>query len=298
MDVAVLGAPSSIGLRPDDRTGQPQHVDRAPAALRALGLIERLEATDLGDVAPPAYRDFERPPGRPRNEAEVATYSRSLGEAFADGLDRQGFVVVLGGDCSIVLGCLLGARRIGKRIGLAYVDAHADFATPGESQTGSVASMGLALAVGHGDSSLAQLDGSNPLARAEDVALVGRRDADEPSYGHEALARSGILDLPDRALLHDSVEGTAGAVLARVGRDELSGFVALVDCDVINPRMVPAVGSPEPGGPTIDELASFLIRLVEHPKAVGLALTLYDPSLDADGSSGRHLVSLLAAVFG
>jgi arginase len=297
MHVAVLGAPSSIGLRPDDRTGQPQHVAQAPATLRALGAIERLGATDLGDVGPPAYRDFDRPPGRPRNEAEVAEYSRSLGEAFSEGLDRQRFVVVLGGDCSIVLGCLLGARRIGERIGLAYVDAHADFATPEESQTGSVASMGLALAVGRGDSSLAQLDGASPLVRAEDVTLVGRRDADQPSYGHEALARSGILDLPGRVLLQNSVAGTAEAVLARVGRDVLSGFLTLVDCDVINPLMVPAVGSPEPGGPTIDELAAFLIRLVDHPKAIGLALTLYDPSLDTDGSSGGHLVSLLASVF-
>ena len=98
-------------------------------------------------------------------------------------------------------------------------------------------------------------------------------------------------------MLQDSVAGTSEAVLARVGRDDLSGFLTLVDCDVINPHMVPAVGSPEPGGPTIDELAAFLIRLVDHPKAIGLALTLYDPSLDADGSSGRHLVSLLAAVF-
>ena len=225
MDIAVLGAPSSVGLRPDDRTGQPQHVDRAPATLRALGVMERLGAIDLGDVAPPAYRDFDRPPGRPRNEAEVAAYSRSLGEAFADGLDRQRFVVVLGGDCSIALGCLLGARGIGERIGLAYVDAHADFATPAESQTGSVASMGLALAVGRGDSRLAHLDGASPLVRAEDVALVGRRDADEPSYGHAALARSGILDLPDAALLQDSIAGTIEAVLARVGRDDLSGFL-------------------------------------------------------------------------
>ncbi len=60
-----------------------------------------------------------------------------------------GFVVVLGGDCSIVLGCLLGARRAADGpVGLVYVDAHADFATPEESRTGSVASMSLALAIG------------------------------------------------------------------------------------------------------------------------------------------------------
>ena len=70
--VAVLGAPSSIGLRPHDETGAPQEVNRAPETLRDLGLIELLDATDLGDVSPPPYEDFERPPGKARNEAGVA----------------------------------------------------------------------------------------------------------------------------------------------------------------------------------------------------------------------------------
>jgi arginase len=291
--VAIVGAASSIGLRPDHRTGQPQDVNRAPAALRAAAVVERLSALDLGDVTPPPYRDFERPPGRPRNELEVADYSRSLGNGVASGLAERRFVVVLGGDCSIVLGCLFGARRVGTRIGLAYVDAHADFATPAESATGSVASMSLALAVGHGDSDLARLVGGS-LVDAADVALIGRRDAGQ-SYGHEALARSGILDLPDQSLDVRSVPATAEAVLARVARAGIDGFWILVDCDVLNPTAMPATGAHEPGGPTGDELGPFLARLAGHPRALGMALTLYDPSLDADRSSAVLLVDLLAA---
>ena len=164
--VAVLGAPSSIGLRPHDETGAPQEVNRAPETLRDLGLIELLDATDLGDVLPPPYEDFERPPGKARNEAGVAAYSRSLADPVAAGIDDDRFLVVIGGDCSIVLGCLLGADRARRgagsdpgRIGLVYVDGHADFASPEESMTGSVASMGLALAVGRGDTPLARLAG-------------------------------------------------------------------------------------------------------------------------------------------
>ena len=105
--VAVLGAPSSIGLRPHDETGAPQDVNRAPETLRDLGLIERLDAMDLHDVPPPPYEDFERPPGKARNEAGVAAYSRSLADPVAAGIDDDRFLVVIGGDCSIVLGCLL-----------------------------------------------------------------------------------------------------------------------------------------------------------------------------------------------
>jgi arginase len=296
--IAVLGAPSSIGLRPDAATGEPQTVSRAPGVLRELRLIERLHATDLGDLLPPPYQDFTRPPGRARNEGGVAAYSLWLADRIAAGLAEDAFVLVPGGDCSIVLGCLLGVRRHAGRVGLAYIDAHADFATPGQSQTGSVASMGLALAVGHGDSPLATLAGSEPIVRPEHVVLIGRRDASEPSYGHAALGVSGILDLPDPDFAGGAAAPTAEAALERLGRDDLDAFWILVDADVLNPSEQPAVGSPEDGGPTFDDLAALLAPLVNHPNAVGMALTLYDPSLDPDLTCGGRLVTLLERVLG
>lgn len=296
--VAIMGAPSSIGIRPDDQSGEAQHVDRAPGILRELGLVARLDAADLGDVAPPPYQDFTRPPGRARNEAGLVDYSRSLADRVALGLDTGRFVVVLGGDCSIVLGCLLGASRCAGQIGLAYLDAHADFATPEESRTGSVASMCLALAVGHGDSPLARLAGPTPVVRAEDVALIGRRDASEPGYGHAALSVSGILDLPDSAFQPGGAAAIVSTALARVGRADLSGFWIHVDADVLNPLVMPAVGTHAPGGPGIDELAALLAPLVEHPRALGMHLTLYDPSLDPDRSCALRLVALFETLLG
>jgi arginase len=305
--VAVLGAPSSIGLRPHDETGAPQEVSRAPEALRNVGLIGRLDATDLGNVLPPPYEDFERPPGKARNEAGVASYSRSLADRVAAQIADDRFLIVIGGDCSIVLGCLLGAGRarpgVGSersRIGLVYVDGHADFASPEESMTGSVASMGLALAVGRGDTQLARLAGPMPLARGDDVALIGRRDEGQ-WYGHEALAVSGILDLPWAAIAPDgtavrptALAETASTVLDRVAAADVGGFWIHVDADALNPDVMPAVGSPEPGGPDIDELATLLAPLVDHSKALGIAVSLYDPSLDPDRSSAPRLVELLA----
>jgi arginase len=296
--IAVVGAPSSIGLRPDDHSGKPQQVDRAPGVLRELGLLGRLDAADLGDVAPPPYEDFTRPPGRARNEAGVAAYSRSLADRVAAGVDDGRFVVVLGGDCSIVLGCLLGARSGDRQVGLAYVDAHADFATPEQSQTGSVASMGLALAVGHGESPLARLAGPAPLVRPDRVALIGRRDGSQPSYGHQALSTSGILDMADPDWQRGGAAAIAPPALDRVGPSDVSGFWILVDADVLDPEVMSAVGSSEPGGPGIDELAEFLGPLVSHSKAVGMAITLYDPSLDPDRVCAERLIGLLEQVVG
>lgn len=264
--IAIVGAPTSIGIRTYD-SGEPRQLDRAPGVLRELGLVQRLGASDLGDVIPPAYRDYVRPAGRARNEAEVGAYCRRLGErveeATSDGV---------------------------------YVDAHADFGTPEESRTGSVASMCLALAVGHGDTPLARLTGDAPLVHGKDVVLIGRRDAAQPWYGHAALAASPILDIPGAALSDRGAAAALKRLTSAGSSEEPRGFWIHLDADVINPTVMAAVDSPEPGRPTIKELVELLTPLVRHPRALGLELTICDPGLDPDRSCATRLVSLLENV--
>ena len=293
--IAIVGAPSSIGIRPYDEGGS-RRLDLAPRALREQGLVARLAARDRGDVIPPAYRDFERQGICPRNEDDVGAYSRALAERVRAASADGAFVLVLGGDCSIVLGCLLGARGRG-RIGLVYVDAHADYASPEESGTGSAASMCLALAVGRGDTPLARLGGDRPLARPEDVVLIARRDHAEPWYGHDALRDSPILDLPHEAVRERGPAGTARAALERLARNDVDGFWIHVDADVLDPDLLPAVDSPTPGGLGLGELTELVTPLVRHPGALGLELTIYDPALDPDRSSAARLAGLLEGVF-
>lgn len=295
--IAVIGAASNVGIRPYDDSTQPRRLDTTAAVLRSLGVVKRLGADDLGDVPGPAYRDFERPPGGVRNEEEVGEYCRALATRVASAIEADRFTLVLGSDCSIVLGSLLGARRRGGRIGLAYLDGHADFATPQESVTGSAASMCLALAVGRGESPLARLAGPKPLVRAADVALIGRRDANQPYYGNTALVNSPILDVPGPVVISMPGDSIAKSVLARLARPELDGFWIHVDADVLDAEVMPAVDSPEPNGPDVNQLAALLAPLVHHPKALGMQITIYDPVLDPDRSCARRLITLLDKVF-
>jgi arginase len=292
--IAIVGAPSSIGIRPYD-DGEVRHLDRAPDVLRERGLVRRVDAIDFGDVAPPPYVDYQRPAHRARNHAEVFAYSRRLADAVASATTGGRFALVLGGDCSIVLGCLLGARRTaGGAIGLAYVDAHGDFATSDESTTGSAAGMSLALAIGRDDTALARLGGRMPLVDGRHVALVGRRTGESASDA--ALEASPVLDLPYADARPQDFGYLAAASLARVAARDVRGFWIQLDVDVLDPVTMPAVDSPEPGGFSPDEVVRLLTPLVSHPRALGMSVTIYDPALDPDRSCARLLVNMLESL--
>jgi arginase len=293
-NLALLGAPSNLGLAPYE-DGRPREVNRAPSVYRGMGLAERLGARDLGDVEAPSYQDLERPAGCPRNEEAIAAYSRALAERTAEAIEGGDFALVLGGDCSILLGTLLGLHRRGP-CGLAFIDGHHDFAVPATSGTGGAAGMDLALAVGRGGL-LARLAGLAPLVREGDVVAMGQKDPEEPQSGSGSLPDSGVLNLPYETIAERGAAAVAQAALARLDRPDLKGFWIHVDADVLDSAVMPAVDSPEPGGLDLDGLAALLAPLVAHPAALGLQLTIYDPGLDPDGQCAKRLVTLLERVF-
>ena len=145
---------------------------------------------------------------------------------------------------------------------------------------------------------LARLAGTRPLARAADTAVIGRRDMGQDRYGDAALRASDILDLSDAFATGKPVEAAAAAVLDRVAHSGLGGFWIHIDADVLAPSVMPAVDSPEPGGPNIDELAALVGRLARHPRALGMQITIYDPALDPELACARRLVALLASSLG
>lgn len=292
--IALVGAPSGIGIRPYDDSGIPRGLDQAPAVLRAHGLKDRPGAKDYGDVVPPPYVDVVHRPGRVRNEQGLVAYSHALANRVAAAHSDGRFVLLLGGDCSIVLAALLGVSRSAGDVGLAYIDAHSDFNTPAQSITGSAAGMCLAMAAGHGDTPLARLNPERPLVRGSDVALIGTRDDDDP-YGQEALGPAGILDIDGAAVMQDPAR-VAARTLERIAHDRLGGFWIHFDADFMDPAVMPAVDSPTPGGPDIETIRALLVPLVSHPRALGMHVSIYDPGLDPDRRAGTVLASLLDGV--
>lgn len=291
--LAVLDAPSNLGLRPPS-PGVVPGTYKAPGALRDHRLLDRLGAWDAGCVTPPRYdRQGWRPGDGVAHAPQIAAYSRRLADRITTLLDAGRFPLVLGGDCSILLGTGLALRRRG-RFGLAFLDGHSDFRHPGNSAVvGAAAGEDLALVTGRGATEVTDLDGLRPYVRDDDVAVLGIRDDDE--YSAE-LAGTAVVVRHVADLRTAGAAASARAALDRLERTELDGFWVHVDADVLDPGIMPAVDSPDPGGLGFDELAPVLRALCASPRCVGLQLTVFDPDLDPDGRLAADLVDLLTGV--
>jgi arginase len=156
--------------------------------------------------------------------------------------------------------------------------------------------MCLAMAVGRGDSPLARLSGATPPVRAEDTVLIGRRDVGQPGCGSDVLRAFGVLDIPHAAVQEGGTAAAVSTALERVERTDIDGIWIHVDADVLDPRVMPAVDSPEPGGPGIEDLAALARPLVKHGRALGMQVTIYDPALDRERKCAERIVGFLESV--
>jgi arginase len=258
--------------------------------LRELGLRERLGAADGGDVVPPPYRPERDPATGIRNVQAIADYAATLATAVDSQLDAGQFPLVVGGDCSILPGCLLALRRRG-RYGLLFVDGHQDLQTPSVSRTGGAAGMDLALSVGIGPAVLSALGGEAPLVVASDVAMLGPRDNPAWYAGDDVQRARDAMDVRYLAGLRRTGMTAAGeAVASRFSRSGVIGLWIHLDVDVLDDAVMPAVDSRQPDGLSYSELDALLRPVFDTGMAVGMNVTIYDPDRDPDGSAGRALV--------
>jgi arginase len=283
---SILEAPSILGLRP---TG----VEDLPAALEAAGLRAGLNAEHAGRVEPPPYDPERDSETLLLNPGGLRTYALELAEAVSRVLRRERFPVVLGGDCSNLLGVMLTLRRMG-RYGLFFIDGHADFYQPAAEPSGEAASMDLAIVSGRGPEILTDLAGLKPLVRDEDIVAFGYRDAEQQrEYGSQDIQETAIHTFPLDQVRAAGVANAARRALDALRIDQLSGFWIHLDADVLDDAIMPAVDYRLPGGLSWDELTALLKILVESGAAAGLNVGIFNPRLDPDGSISRRFVTAL-----
>ena len=273
MTVTIIGCPTELGLR-REVAGVPSGTIHAPDALRASGLVKLLGARDLGDLPVPPYDPVRR--DGVLNAAAVEQFAEAQASAIAEVLDAGAFPLVLGGDCSLLLGSLRAVQQRG-RYGLVFLDGHTDYYTPQTSGTGGIAGMDLYFAC-------------RSLVDPRHVVHLGRRDFEEARTYRGELPEE-ILDLHLDLVRNEGPRAAAERAIAHLA--ELDGYFIHVDADVLDDDFMPCVDSRQPGGLTPEELRELLAAL--RPRAVAAEVTIFDPTKDADGEAARGLAGILTA---
>ena len=285
--IALIGAPSSAAAFAAGH-------ERAPAALRAAGLAERLtaagfEVNDMGDCAPRLFADDDEHP-RARNVQEIVAGLNDLRPRVELGIKSGALVLVLGGECVQALATIAGARRYYKHVGLLWMDRHADLNTPGTTPSGRLDGMAVAHIVGRGAAELVRFWGEPPLVREPEVTLVGVEDLDPPEQ--EVLNRS-----PMRRYLAADVQRLGPAAAAQQALERLHAgaheFVLHLDVDAIAQADFSAVDVPGPGGLRIAEVAEALKVFVSAKNLAVMDIAEYNPEKDPDGSGAKILVDFV-----
>jgi arginase len=269
-----------IGV-PIDSVGRSGGTELATAALREHGLVERLGATDSGDLDVAIRGEVRDPDTGVMGIDGVLATTAAVRAAVAETVTAGGRPLLLGGCCTLVPGALAGLRDTIGAHGVAYVDGHVDVYDGRSSPTGEAADMPMSVAFGLGPRPWVHAAGGATTAPA-DVIVYGARDPEE------AEDIRGLLAGPLAAL---TVLGPAALERAPV---PTKPFWIHLDVDVLDEREMPATDYLMPGGLDWDELAAVMAPLGASPALAGLSLGCVNPEKDPDGRYLERTCALLA----
>ena len=205
---------------------------------------------------------------------------RSLAKRVATAVRRGEHPLVLAGNCGSALGTVSGIQAgtpNDSRVGVIWLDAHADFNTPDTTTTGFLDGTVLAALTGRGWNAMtAAIPGFRPVPD-EDVILVGARDIDPAE--ERLLAASGVTRVEASRIRADGVAAALDAALTALAR-HVSRVYLHIDLDVHDPSAAQANQYPVPNGLTPNDVRELVGVVAQRFEIAATALTAYDPSYD------------------
>lgn len=278
---------------PLDCSGTTRGEARAPATLRDAGLAE-VSTQDAGDVDAVVDDPTRDPTVGVIGFRQIVRASEEIRTAVGGVLEAGQRPLVVGGDCTILIGIMAAVRERLGRTGLAFLDGHVDYFGGETSPSGEAADMELAFVTGNGPQRLTNLGGGPPpIVEPDEVVVIGHRaDTDEESRREVALVDERIQLVEARAVGRGDPERLGRYVAQRLGA-QAGRYWVHFDVDVFDEKEMPAVTYPQPDGLDWEEVEALLRPLAASPALVGLSVADFVPDKDSDGRHARRLVDLL-----
>lgn len=298
MNINIFEMPLDLGA---SRHGS----DMGPSAIRLAGLKEKL--TELGHTItkslcpmeqhPQEYED----PGNPKAKylPIITKACEQLAEKVEESALNQNFPIILGGDHSIVLGSLAGmssaCKKLGKTLGVLYVDAHGDFNTCETTLSGNIHGMCLSGSCGYGIPELTNLYFQGAKIDPKNICYVGLRDIDpkEKLLMKEAGVTAYTMSHIDRTGFHHVMEQVKEFFKNKVDYIHIS-----FDMDCIDPQFAPGVGIQIPGGLNYREALLLMEEMSETNMVKSCDIVEVNPVLDLRNQTATMAVKLLARLLG
>ncbi len=293
MQVDIIGVPIDLGA---DRRG----VDMGPSAIRYAHLQQKLEelgyaVQDEGNVEVPIAEMCSITNPKLKYIDCIIPMSRRVAGAVATSVQAGRFPLVLGGDHSLSIGSVRGAAR-SKKIGVIWVDAHADFNTAETTPSGNIHGMSLAILAGQGDKSLVQLwDEPFPVIDPHKIAIIGARDLDAGEKVN--LQNAGAMVMSMEQVDRFGMVAVVEKAIEHVSRD-VDGIFLSLDLDALDPRHAPGVGTPVPAGLTQRETHLACELIAETGKLIGMDLVEVNPILDIQNQTASLAVEFALSALG
>ena len=293
MQIDIIGVPIDLGA---DRRG----VDMGPSAMRYAHLRQKLEklghaVNDTGNIEVPIAETCTIDEPNLKYIDCIVPMARRAAGAVATSVAGGRFPLVLGGDHSLSLGSVRGAAK-GRKLGLIWVDAHADFNTEKTTPSGNIHGMPLSALCGRGDIRLTRLWQENPVAvDPRRVAVVGARDLDDGEKAN--LREAGVMVMGMEQIDRLGMSTAVERAIERVSQD-VDGIYLSFDMDAVDPRHAPGLGTPVAAGLTQREGHVAVELIGETGKLVGMDMVEVNPILDVQNQTASLAVEYVLSALG
>jgi arginase len=236
----------------------------------------------------------------------VSIYER-LAQEVSDTLKKKIFPIVLAGDHSTAGGTIAGIKMANPkaRLGVIWIDAHADLHSPYTTPTGNVHGMPLAATLNEDNTTnrinkpdketvdlwnrLKKVGGMAPKITYKDLVYIALRDVEpEESY---LIKKHKVRTFSTNEVRKNGVEKIARDALAHLSHCNL--IYISFDVDSMDSSISKGTGTPVRNGITEKEAGSLIVRLIQNEKVCCFEICEVNPTLDRENLMAENTFEIL-----